>query len=308
MQRSPNLGGVDFLQHLATFVRIADAGTISEAARSIGLSVAMASRQLRALEKHLGVSLVRRTTRHLSLTEDGTELLSRARSLLASAEETREAVRPGRGVAGRIVVSLPVSLGVSQMSPLFPALLERHPRLRLDLRFEDRMVDLLGDGIDLAIRAGSEPPDSPFLVARRLASLRRLLCAAPGFLRRHGPVKSLDALQRLPCIVQGSPPTRWHFETADGPAWIDVDGRMRSNNVIALRDAALAGAGIARLPEWIVAEDLQAKRLVQLLPALQLVAVEVHAIYHRDSRGSTALREVVDHLARELPKRMMAVR
>ncbi len=307
MQRSPILALVDFLQHLATFVRIADAGSISEAARSLGLSVAMASRHLRALEEHLGVSLMRRTTRHLALSEDGTELLRRARALLAAAEETREVVRPGRGVAGRVVVSLPVSLGITQMSPLFPPLLERHPRLSLDLRFEDRMVDLLGDGIDLAIRAGSDPPDSPFLVARRLTTLRRILCASPGFLRKHGAVRSMEALQQLPCVVQGPPPTRWRFETPDGPASVEVDGRMRSNNVVALRDAAIAGAGIARLPEWIVADDLQTKRLVRLLPEIKLVAVEVHAILHRDSRGSAALRAVIDHLARDLPKRMLAV-
>jgi DNA-binding transcriptional LysR family regulator len=297
---------MDLLYHLTTFVRIADAGSISEAARSLGLSVAMASRHLRALEKDLGVVLVRRTTRQLALSQEGTELLHRARSLLAAAEEAREVVRPGRGVAGQLVLSLPVTLGISQVSPLFPALLERHPRLKLDLRFEDRVVDLLGDGVDLAIRAGIAPPNSPFQVARRLATLRRLLCASPAFLRKHGAVLSMEALMRLPCLPQGSPPSRWHFETPEGPASVEVDGRMRSNNVLALRDAAIAGTGIARLPEWLVHEDLEKKRLVRLLPEVKLQEVEVYALFHRDSRGSTAIRAVIDHLAKELPKRMMA--
>jgi DNA-binding transcriptional LysR family regulator len=299
---------MDLFQHITTFVRIADAGSISEAARSLRLSVAMASRHLGALEAHLGVQLVRRTTRHLALTEEGTEFLLRSRALLAGVDEAREVVRPGRGATGLLVISLPVSFGLSLVSPLFSELLARHPRLKVDLRFEDRFVDLLGDGIDLAIRAGAPPPDSPFVVARRLATVRRLLCAAPSLLREHGAPTSLEALRQMPCVVQGPPPTRWRFQTEGGTEAVEVDGRVRSNNVIALRDAAVAGAGIAQLPEWIVRDDLRRRRLVPVLPKLPLVAVDVFGIFHSGARGSAAIRAALDFLGEELPKRMTATR
>lgn len=304
----PDAPAVDLLQHLATFVRIADAGSISEAARSLGLSVAMASRHLGALEAELGASLVRRTTRKLALTEEGTELLARARALLAAADEAREVVRPGRGAAGLVVISVPVSFGLAQLSPLFPVLLEKNPRLKLDVRFEDRLVDLLGDGIDLAIRAGVPPPDSPFVVARRIATVRRVLCATPAFLRKHGAPGTVEELLRLPCVVQGPPPTRWRFDAPEGPAFLEVDGRLRSNNVVALRDAVLSDAGVAQLPEWMVHDDLRKKRLIPVLPELKLSVVEVFGMFHRGTRGSAAIRVVLDFLAEELPRRMMDTR
>lgn len=294
---------MDLLQQLETFVRIADQGSISRAARSLGLSVAMASRHLRSLEREFGVELMRRNTRHLALTEPGQELLVRARNVLSNISEARDVLRPGRGAAGLLIVSLPVSFGLSQVGPIFPLLLERHPRLRLDLRFEDRLVDLLAEGIDLAVRAGVRPPDSPFLSARRIATLRRVLCASPAFLSRHRRIHSVADLARIPCVLQGAPPTQWSFETADGLQEVKVDGRFRSNNVFAMREAALAGLGIARLPEWIMADDLQKKRLVPVLPELTIPIVEIFGVYHRSARGSAAIAAVLDFLQTELPGR-----
>lgn len=294
---------MDLLQRLDTFVRIADQGSISRAARSLGLSVAMASRHLRALEREFGVELMRRNTRHLALTEPGQELLLRARSVLSNISEARDILRPGRGAAGLLIVSLPVSFGLSQVGPLFPQLLERHPRLRLDLRFEDRLVDLLAEGIDLAIRAGVRPPDSPFLAARRIATLRRVVCATPSLLARHRRIHGVDDLARIPCVLQGAPPTQWSFETPTGLQEVKVDGRFRSNNVFAMREAALAGLGIARLPEWIMADDLKTKRLVQVLPDFTVPIVEIFGVYHASARGSAAIHAVLDFLQTELPQR-----
>lgn len=297
---------MDLLQHLATFVRIAEAGNISKGARSRNLSVAMASRHLRALEEELGVALMRRTTHQLDLTEAGAELLARARAVLASVDEAKDAVRPGRGAVGLVVVSLPVSFGLAMIEPLFHQLLRDHPRLRLDLRFEDRAVDLLSDGVDLAIRAGIALPDSPFLVARRLATVRRVLCASRGFLAQHGPIESTADLARSPCVVQGPAPTRWHFAGAEPPHALDdvvVDGRLRTNNVIAVRSAVLEGEGVGRLPLWIVKEDLRAERLVQVLPHLELTRVDVFGLVHR-SASTSAVRAVLDRLQAELPARL----
>lgn len=300
--KMPEHDAVDMFQQLTTFVRIAEAGSISRAARSLGLSVAMTSRQLRALEEELGVELMRRTTRRMDLTEPGEELLARARSLLAGLDEAKEVVRPGPGAAGLVVMSLPVSLGLGQIAPLLPALLDKHPRLKLELRFEDRMVDLIGDGVDVAIRAGTAPPDSPFVVARFLATFERVLCAAPAFLKAQGLIAGIDALERIPCVVQGAGPTRWSFETPEGPRSIVVDGRIRTNNVLAMREAAVAGAGVAQLPLWLVAEDLRRQRLTRVLPRAVLPAVAVYGLFHHGSRGSARIRAVLDHLADVLPR------
>ena len=286
-----------------TFVRIADAGSISKAAASLRLSVAMASRHLRALEDDLGVELIRRTTRALALTEAGTEFLVRSRALLAGVSEARDAVRPGRGVIGMVSISLPVSFGLAQIGPLFPALLAVHPRLKLDLRFEDRLVDLLGDGVDLAIRAGMLPPDSPFVIARKLATVDRVLCASPAFLAKHGRIATVPALARVPCLVQGPAPTRWSFDLPDGPASVEVDGRVRTSNVIALREAVLAGLGVARLPNWIVDDDLRKKRLVRVLATATMPVIEIYGMFHAGSKGSAAIRAVLDFLHDELPRR-----
>lgn len=301
---------MDLLQHMETFVRIADAGSISKASRSLRLSVAMTSRHLRALEEDLGVELIRRTTRKLALTEAGTEFLLRSRSVLASAREAREVVRPGRGVAGRLVMSLPVSFGLSQVGPIFPALLEKHPRLELDLRFEDRFVDLVGDGVDLAIRAGIQPPDSPNIVSRKVAVIDRVMCASPAFLAKHR-VTSLASLARVPCVVQGNT-TQWNFEPIEstkgsaGDAQlnrVEVQGRFRTNSILALREAILGGVGVGRLPLWIADEDLKKKRLIAVIPERKLQAIEVFGIFHRGSRGSNAIHAALEFLQDELPKR-----
>ena len=294
---------MDLLQHMTTFVRIAEAGSITKGARSLRLSVAMASRHLRALEDELGVELMRRTTHHLALTEAGAEFLARSRAVLASAEEAKDAVRPGGSAVGLVVVSLPVSFGLTLIEPLFHDLLRDHPRLRLDLRFDDRAVDLLGDGVDLAIRAGLAVPDSPFLLARRLATIRRVLCASPAFLARHEPIASTADLSRVPCVVQGAAPTRWQFAPGQDVDAIVVDGRFRTNNVIALRNAVLAHEGVGRLPLWIVRDDLRAKRLQRVLPAMELANVEVHGVVHRGGAASGAVRAVLEHLQAELPGR-----
>lgn len=294
---------MDMIQHMETFIRIVDAGSISKAARSMRLSVAMTSRHLSTLEEHLGVQLLRRTTRQLSLTEAGTDFLRRSRALVAGVQEARDAVRPGAGASGLLVISLPVSFGLAQVGPLFPELLERHPQLKLDLRFEDRFVDLLADGIDIAIRAGVRPPDSPYIMARKLAIVDRVLCASSGFVAKHGPLRSLDGLQKVPCVLQGPAPSLWTFETKEGPKAIEPCGRLRVNNVFSIREAVLAGLGVARLPLWIVAEDLQRKRLVQVLPDAVLPKIEVFAMYHSGAKGSPSIRATLDFLQEQLPRR-----
>jgi DNA-binding transcriptional LysR family regulator len=290
------------LVQLTTFVRIADAGNISRAARSLGLSVPMASRHLRWLEDELGVPLMRRTTHRLDLTDAGTELLVRARGILAGVEEAREVLRSGPGIAGRVVLSAPVSFGVHRLSPLLPSLFEKHPRLRVDVRLEDHVVDLLAEGVDVAIRASSGPSaDSSSLVARRIGTYARLLCASPELIADKGPIESVAALAGVPCVVHRGA-SSWAFETPEGPEVVSVDGPLRTNNFLVVRDAVLAGLGVGWLPEYVVADDLRKRRLVRVLPGAALSAIELFGVYHQHSRGVAAVHAVLDHVARALRK------
>ena len=292
---------MDVVSLMTTFVCIADSGSISSAARTLRISVPMASRHLRALEKELGVALVRRTTRRMDLTDAGTELLPRARRLLRELDEARQAVRPSKLASGLLVISAPVAFGLAQVAPLVPRLLAQHPQLSLDIRFDDRVVDLLGDGVDLAVRVALAPPDSSFVVSRRLATYERIVCAAPSVLKKHGPVTTVEALASAPCVTLGGAPTRWQFETLEGPKAVVVAGRLRTNNMLAVREAALAGLGIAQLPRWLIVDELESKRLVRILEGAALPTVSVLGLIHADARRSNTLRLVQDFLARELP-------
>ncbi len=190
-----------------------------------------------------------------------------------------------------------MSLGLSQISQLVPSLLAKHPRLRLDLRFDDRFVDLLGENVDVAIRAGATPPDSSALIARRLATFHRVLCASPGFVRKVRVLKDPQSLARVSCLIQGAGPARWRLDAAGGPVEVVVDGRLRTANLLALRDAAVAGLGVAQLPFGFVANDLRRKRLVKVLEGVMPPSGTLYGIYHRSARGSAAIHAFLDHLA-----------
>jgi DNA-binding transcriptional LysR family regulator len=280
---------------MTTFVRIADVGNITRAARSLGLSLPMASRHLRWLEQELGAALVHRTTRQLHLTDAGHEFATRARALLLGLDDAKQALRPGPILAGRVVVTASNALGTYQLSSIMPSLSARHPRLRVELRLEDQAVDLVKEGVDLAIRA-SAPPDRASLVARELATYNRVVCAAPSFLARHGAIDSLAALATAPCVLHGCGPAIWHFETAEGRKSITVDGPLCTNNVVIIRDAILAGVGAAWLPDYVIGEELRDGRLVRLLPDAKLPPIRVFGILPKQARQTPAVRAVLDIL------------
>lgn len=282
-------------QQMTTFVSIAETGSITRAARSLGLSLPMASRHLRWLEEELGTVLVHRTTRNLHLTAAGQEFAHRARALLLGLDDAKQAVRPGPNLVGRIVVSAPNALGTYRLSSLIPAILARHPRLRIELRLEDRAVDLVKEGVDLVIRA-ADPPDSTSLVARELVTYSRVVCAAASFLARHSAIDSVAALAAAPCVLHGCGPAVWEFETAGGRESITVDGPLCTNNVVIIRDAVLAGVGVAWLPEYVIGEELGDGRLVRVLPEAKLPPIRVYGIMPKHARQSSMVRAVRDLL------------
>jgi DNA-binding transcriptional LysR family regulator len=282
-----------------TFVRIAEMGSITRAARTLGLSVPMASRHLRWLEQELGTALVHRTTRQLHMTDAGQEFVTRARALLLELDEAKQALRPGPVLEGQVVVAAPHALGMYQLSSVMPSLAAMHPRLRIVLRLEDRAVDLVKEGVDLAIRAAA-PPDHASLVARELATYKRVLCAAPSLLARHGAIDSLAALAAAPCVLHGCGPAVWNFETPEGQRSITVDGPLCTNNVVIIRDAILAGVGAAWLPDYVIGDDLRDGRMVRLLPEAKLPPIRVFGVMPKQESQTATVRVVLDILGTAL--------
>ena len=290
---------MDLLAQMDTFVRIAETGSLSRAARTLRLSLAAVSRQLSALERQLGVPLVLRTTRRLALTEAGRAYHAEALRVLGAVERAQQTVRGSRRVEGRVVVSAGVTLGLHTVVPLLPRLAERHPGLVVDLLLEDRNQDLVQDAVDLALRVGETLVDSTSCVAQRVGSFRRILVASPGYLGARGAPRSAAELTRHATLVQPQLEAGsgiWALTGADGPERVRVEARMACNAPLALRELAGAGLGIALLPDWLVAADLASGRLRRVLPALASAEVPVTALYRVEQRGWPRLRAVLDAL------------
>ena len=290
---------MDLLAQMRTFVRIAETGSLSRAAKSLRLSLAAVSRQLAALERELGVSLVLRTTRRLALTEAGRAYHLEATRVLGAVERARETVRGSRRVEGRVVVSAGVTIGLHTVVPLLPRLAARHPGLVVDLLLEDRNQDLVQDAVDLAIRVGDSLVDSTSIVAQRLGTFRRILVASPGYLEAHGTPRTTSELQRHATLVQPQlePASGvWRLARRGELEVVRVHGKLACNAPLALRELALAGLGLALLPDWLVAEELSTGRLRRVLPELASPEVPVSALYRVEQRGWPRLRPVLEAL------------
>jgi DNA-binding transcriptional LysR family regulator len=291
---------VDLLDQLRTLVMVVDGGSLSSAARARGLSVAAVSRQVRALEEELGASLLVRSTRALTLTEAGAALHERARRILDEVEQARGAVKATRAVRGRVRISAPVTLGLMRVVPALPALFARYGALQVDLRLEDRNADLAAEGIDLAVRAGTALPDEADLFAAPLWTFARRVVASPVYLARRSVPEDPSALRGMDLLGHVNAVgavARWRL-TREGDAPVDLEpaGPLQSNALLALRDAALAGLGVALLPEWLVADAVSTGRLRVLVPDWCAPKTRVWAVYRRERRNSARVRAVIEHL------------
>jgi DNA-binding transcriptional LysR family regulator len=271
---------MEHLGDLELFVRIAARRSISAAARDLDLSPALASQRLQRLEQGVGARLFQRTTRRLSLTAEGAVLLERAQHLLDELAALGQRLKRGReAVAGPLRITMSSSFGRRYVSPLLPRFLARHPEVSVHAHLSDQVVDLVAQGMDLAIRIG-ELSDST-LVARPLAQNRRVLCAAPAYLDRHGTPRRPADLARHNCLVLVGQNGRWDRWTLDGPrgaVTVAVDGNLETNLGEVLRDATVAGAGISIQSTWNIGDDLRAGRLVQVLPRHPLPVTGIYAV------------------------------
>ncbi|UVN42146.1 LysR family transcriptional regulator [Pseudomonas mosselii] len=269
------------LDQLALFLTIIEKGSLSAAGRERGLSPATVSERLSALEAHYGVTLLTRSTRSLSLTEAGRLLADGARRLLAEAEELQSQLRHGQQkISGLVRLSAPVDLGQHCIVPLLDRFLAEHPDVSIDLDLTDGYVDLVGQGLDLAIRYGALADSS--LHARTLGDNRRVVCAAPGYLRRHGTPLHPDDLARHDCIVMrfGIHTERvWPFRLGAAAYPVSVRGRRVANNGEQVRRWALAGHGLCLKSLRDVQDDLDEGRLVEVLGDFSAGPVALQIVY-----------------------------
>ncbi len=294
---------MDCVGDLSLFLRVLDLGSISAAARSLDLSVAVASQRLKRLERDLGVRLLHRTTRQLHATPEGAALAEQGRALVEDLEALTGGLRQGATeVTGTLRVTLPASFGRQYISPLLPEFLARYPRVKLSVNLNDQMLDLVGSGFDLGIRVGALGDSS--LVARQLAVNRRVLCASPDYLRRQGTPRTPADLAAHDCLLLVGSQGRqdvWRFDDGHGGEIAQrVNGHFESNLGELLRDAVVAGLGIAMHSIWHVHEELSAGRLQVLLPDYPLAATGIHAVMPQRRLVPPRVRAFVDFLAERL--------
>ncbi len=256
------------LNAMTVFVRVAEARSFTIAARRLGISSSAASKSVSKLERELGVRLVNRTTRTVSLTDDGASFFARCRQILADIEEAEIVATQASTVPrGKLRVQLPVAFGRRVVVPALADFAARYPDMVVDIELSDRSVDLAKEGLDAAIRIG-DLPDSR-LIARRLCDIYFLTCASPDYLRKHGEPKTPDELDRHRCLTYVSPETgyvkNWRFARDGKQFGKAISGILNMNNAESILDVAVAGAGIAHLTNFVAADALATGKLKLVL-------------------------------------------
>jgi len=293
---------MDRFEEMRTFAGVVEAGSFSVAAERLRLAKSAVSRRVAELEARLGTQLLNRTTRRLSLTESGRQFYERTSRLLAELEEVEQMVGHGQAaLRGRLRMTAPLSFGVLHLAPLLSAFLAEHTEMALDLDLNDRRVNLVEEGFDLAVRIG-DLPDST-LVTRRLAPIRMVLCASPAYLERHGEPQCPEELAGHQGLLYANlpDPRNWPYADAAGrPLNLRVPVRMRSNNGDVLLQAAVDGVGIGAMPTFIVWRELASGRLCRLLPAYPLPTTAAYAVYPSRRHVPQRVRALTEFLAEQL--------
>lgn len=288
------------LEDLQTYLQVAETGSITQAAERLNVSKSVISKRIVRLEQALGVALLHRSTRGVSLTEKGLSYHLRVQRLLEDLNLAAEEVAEhGDELAGQLRMTAPLSFGAQYLGELLFPLVAAHPRLQLHLDLEDRTVDLVREGYDLGIRVTRTP--APDLKARRLALSRRVVCCSPEYLQRHGQPQSFEELLQHQAIgyANVSPSQLWQF--LPGPAGgegrsLAMRGRVTVNNGESSYDAAVAGLGVAMLPMFIAAPGLCSGKLVRVASFAEPVPDIIYAVYPQTRYVSRQVRSVIDHL------------
>ncbi len=292
---------MDKYQEMRVFSAVVEASSFVGAADSLDMSKAAVSRYVSELEQRLGVRLLHRTTRRLSLTPEGEVFLARCRDILSSIEASEvEITTRSVSVSGLLKVSVPVSFGIRHMAPLWPDFLDLHPQLNLDVQLADRLIDLVDEGFDLAIRIARLEDSS--LISRQIAATRLVLCAAPSYLERRGVPEHPSELATHDVVSYSLLATgdQWQFEGPDGPVSVKVRPRFWSNNGDSCIAACVQGAGIQLQPTFLIDEELRRGALVEVLPQYQAATLGIYAVYPTRKFVLPKVRALVEFLDERL--------
>jgi DNA-binding transcriptional LysR family regulator len=290
---------MDQFKQISTFVEVAAKGSLSAAARAEGIAPAMIGRRLDALEERLGVKLLQRTTRKIALTDEGISFLEDCQRILAELQDAESAVsdRSARAT-GHLAISAPAGFGRQHVAPLLPSFLAEHRDLTLTLNLSDRVVDLIDEGIDVAIRIAALSDSS--LIGVKLADNKRVVVASPAYLKRHGAPVSLDDLAKHNCLAMSNQGSQrgWTFRQHGRNVTLKVSGAMVCNDGQVLHDWALAGKGLAWRSMWEVATEIEAGKLVTVLDEFAAPGNDIYAVFAQRRHLPLRIRALVDFLRR----------
>ncbi len=288
---------MDTLEAMRVFSAVAEQGSFSEAARRLGMSKALASKKVAQLEEHLGVRLLNRTTRHVGLTETGAAYRERCAALVAEVDEAHDMVRSRHGAPrGVLKVAAPRAFGEDVLIPAMASFLDAYPDISLTLTLDERRVDIIGEGYDVAIRVDDMPDSS--LIVRKITDFPYLICASPDYLAAHGTPQHPDDLDRHKCVVLSSvnPTGHWSF-TVDGETLrVQVPTRVRVNTARGVATLVRGGLGLGLCLWSTVCEDLTEGRLVRVLEDCEFYDRSIYAAYPHSRHLSGKVRVFVDHL------------
>ena len=289
---------MDRFENMNAFVRVVEAGSISAAADRMDVAKSVISRRLKELETHLGVELFHRTTRQMNLTDSGRAFYQQSVRILADILEAEHATSQFHGaLKGNLKVALPLSFGLMHLGPAINEFLQAHPEIEFDLDFNDRHVDLLVEGFDLAIRIASLPDSS--LVARRLAPIQTVMCASPAYLKRMGTPQSPQELIQHRCLVYNLIGNLENWNVFDATGQLiktRITPYLKASNGEFLRDAAVAGMGIVLLPTFIVYQEIERGALMPIMTNYHYSQLAAYAIYPQTRHLSQRVRAFVDFL------------
>ncbi|KFZ36650.1 hypothetical protein HR45_15245 [Shewanella mangrovi] len=292
------MNGLDDLTGLKVFERVVSLGSLTAAANELGLSLAATSKRLTNLERRSGLQLIQRSTRKLSVTDEGKTLYQHAQRILHELHQAEEALlKQQQHLSGTLKITAPNSFGHRVLLPLLVEFHRHHPEIQLQLLFSDEVKDLIAHGIDIAIRYG-ELPDSG-LIARQLLDNRRVLCASPAYLQQHGSPTTLADVAQHRCIVIGShAETEWRFSQDK----VHIRAHFLCHDGETGHDLALQGVGIVMKSYWDVASDLRSGKLVQLLPGIAESNAPINLVYLRNQNATPRLKQFVDFLLQATQK------
>ncbi|NUU02956.1 LysR family transcriptional regulator [Herbaspirillum robiniae] len=286
------------LREIECFVAVAELGSFVKAADALGISKAAVSRTVLELEARLGSRLMQRTTRRLSLTEAGTLYLERCKQIVAALEEADDLLSAGAAnPTGLLRINAPLTFGVLHLAPLWPMFLERHPGVALDITLSDRIVDIIDEGYDMAIRI-ARLSDST-LVHRKLTTTNLQVCASPAYLEKHGtPMHPHELAQHQAiCYSYNASKDDWQFTGPEGPVNVKVNSRMHVNNGDSCVEAALGGIGVTRQPTFMIDRHLRSGQLVPILTDYTSPELGIYAVYPSRAHLPAKVRAMLDFLS-----------